>query len=243
MQSLINRVLALPNVVMEDEIRDLVHPDLVNGIVALASRGIEGNPRRISRQTFVDMVAGMSVSAFATIGNLTVAKDSELIKPKRNGTSGRISKLAVSQVVVNGSYGNMVTGRMGGECEPGETIGDHFGIDRFEPEERSWGQRVMVDGRPVGLVEHKGVLYLETAKIRNIGPVYWFMDDNEVEWADIKDHFHPFRGESQRQPLPEERKIKWRTWKMESILTVSITPNTSPRVCSKFILFDKDPLI
>lgn len=228
-----------PNTIGRGDVSNIVHPDLVETIVALAKPAeSELSVAEVTRSHFTDTMLKIPQSAFATIGFLTTAKDSELVCPKKNGISGAVQKLGVCQLVINANYAKMVNKRMGEQCDEGETIEKHFGSE-FQAAEHPWADRVMVDGKPVGLVAHRktGVLYLVSALLRPIGTTYYYLHGEPIEFGEISHLFHP-KKESKRQPLPEERKVKWRTWKMESVRTVAITPNTTPRVCSRFILTD-----
>jgi hypothetical protein len=168
----------------------------------------------------------MECSAFATLGISRVIANNELVKPKKNGTEGRISKLAVYQAVVNSSYANAVTNAMGRECEPGQTIADRFDVEQYEPAPHPYADRV--PGR--GVYVHRddsSRLYIQTHAIRHIGRTYWYLDGGLVDFSEIRELLHPKR-EGTRQP--QQRKVIWRTPKPETVLTVKITPNTAARV-------------
>lgn len=239
LDQILENMAELPNTATRDELQEAMGPivpdELVDAIVSLAKPARTANhPVHVTEWQFAAGLMSMpGVIAFATIGHLTTAKDSELIKPKANGTSGRIRKLGVSQVIINANYAAMVNNRMGKECEPGETIDDRFG-NAFIAAPRSWGERLFMGQKPIGLVFHENKLYLETAWLRRLGPVYWYWDGKPVEWNEIAPFFHPKR-EGRRQP--QEKKVIWRTWGLDSIRTVSITPQQgADRVTHRFVV-------
>lgn len=213
--------------------------DLVNAIVQIAQPATQesGEIETWTRAQFIDSLKAMRTSAFATIGFFQVKKDRDLVKPKTLGTSGRIACLGVSQLVVNANYANMVNNVMGKLTEIGSTIEEQYG-SVFEAAPRQWGERVVIDGKPIGLVYHKGLYYLESAKIRDCGPLYWFFDGQPVDYNLIAGYLHDKKEESKRQPVPEEYRVKWRTWGMDTVQTVSITPNMEPRTTYRFKLTD-----
>jgi hypothetical protein len=239
LETLLDDCLTIANTMERKGIEDLVHPAMVEAIVNLAAPAVKVEaPATASVDEFIKGILSIPVAMFATIGTLTTVADSKLIKPKANGISGRFQCLTTSQVVVNGNYARMVNARMGQECGDGETFKDRFGeefAEGFTPAPRTWGKRVVINGKLVGLVKHNGEYYLDTALMRNIGQTFWFEDGRQVDYSEIAEHFHPKR-ESKRQPLPTDRKVKWRTWKMESLLTASITPCTEPRICTRLII-------
>jgi hypothetical protein len=250
LDAILENVAELPNTATKEELKEAMGPvvptELVNAIANLARPARTDHPVRVSEDQFVKGLESMpGVICFATIGHLTTAKDSELIKPKKNGTSDRFKKLGVSQVIVNANYTKMVQTRIEKE-----------GLaEQFDAAKRTWGFRVVKQGDtvyyvrpdppldpangpilPVGLVYHeeKGLLYLETAWLRRIGPVYWYDNGNPVEWDEIARYFHPKR-EGKRQP--QKQKVAWRTWGLDSIRTVSITPQQGKdRVTHRFVV-------
>lgn len=239
---LVESLLGIPNMMTKEDLLPLLGgapQELVDAVVELAKPAPVFPTESITTQHLAYGVAGIPQSAFATLGYLVDVKDGDLKRPKstpfRNGNlSGRFQKMGVSQVILNPNYARMVNNRMAKQCEPGEGIEEKYGA-AFEPAPRQWGERVFIAGRAVGLVEHKGNLYLETAVLRHLGKVYYFCDGKPIEWEEIKDYFHPKR-ESKRQPLPESFKVKWRTWGLDSIHTVAITPNRPPRETHRYAI-------
>lgn len=238
-REVIEEVLGVANTMGREDIADLVPPALVDAIVEIARPADTRPITDLTRIRFEQGIRGMESSAFATIGTFTTIKDGDLIKPKTNGTSGMITKLALTQVIVNCSYANMVNNQMAREVPEGKTFEEYWG-EQFESAPRTWGTRLIVFGKPRGIVEHtnkNGVFktYLDTARLRSLGKSYWYFHGQPIEWDEIAHMFHPFR-ESKRQQ--QEKKINWRTYGFESLQTVAITPNQEPRFTYRYNLVD-----
>jgi len=165
----------------------------------------------VTQEQLTAVLRRMECSALATLRSYRTVKNGELVKPKTNGTEGRISKASRCQVLLNVSYGNMVNNQRGRETAIGEFM------EEFEPEPRKWGERLF----GCTLVLHRDKYYLETMILRSFD-VQWYLDGVPVDSATVKPFMHDKKRAATQKTAKE---IMVRDWGMETIRQLDITPN------------------
>lgn len=154
---------------------------------------------------------GNRFRGFATIETETTIADKQIKGGKGSGYSGRITKTARTQVVLNPrleGYQDAVNRQRAKECEDGQVP------EYFEAKPRRWGTHIAGSS----FVEHNGTYYLEVRVLRSLSTEY-YIDGQPVAKATAEALLHPPR-ESGRQQVKNPiilrdyrtenlRRVKW----------------------------------
>jgi hypothetical protein len=155
------------------------------------------------------MDMGRRFRGFATLETETVIADGKIKGGKGSGFSGRITKSARIQVVLNPNYTNSVNAQRGRETEVGEYM------EEFVAHPRSWGTRI----EGTSFVEHKGKRYLEVQVLRSFEASYC-IDGQPVPKDVAEALLHPHKG-SGRQGT--DKAVILRDYNVENIVRVEWT--------------------
>lgn len=164
-----------------------------------------------------DEVLGVlaDVSRYAFVGLVyeSVLSDSQLVKPKTNGISGRISKVAHVTLYTGKefSYAKVVKSRQ-------EKVAKEIGVDApaWEAMPRQWGTRIV--GTP--FVHHKGKLYFE-GMVTQCHKSQYKLDGKFVDKSEIASYLRE-RSESNRQMLPEGNEVILRDFRLDNIIQINL---------------------
>ena len=163
----------------------------------------------LTREAFVQhaLQMGGQFIGLATVSTFRTVKDSELIKAKTSGNSGRIQQASRFSCGINPHYENQVNLQRGKETPEGEYMTE------FEAKPRKWGNRLY----PSALVAHKGKHYLEVSVYKVI-ETFWFLDGQPVEKADIAHMMRQKGKEGERQQVADPR--IWRDYEVKNVTKI-----------------------
>lgn len=164
-----------------------------------------------------DEVLGVlaDVSRYAFVGLVyeSVLTDSQLVKPKTNGISGRISKVAHVTLYCGKdfSYAKVVKNRQ-------EKIAKEMGVDKpdWEAMPRQCGTRIL----NTPFVHHKGKLYFE-GMVTKCHKSQYKLDGKFVDKSEIECYIRE-RSESNRQQLPEGQEVILRDFRLDNIIQINL---------------------
>lgn len=146
---------------------------------------------------------------------ITTSTEPRLTGGKSNPHLGRVRKINEGSKILffrntSGSgYNNMVKRRLEKEGKDPET---------FKLSPRAWGSRI--PNTP--FIEHKGNFYLEAIFVSS-GKTHYELDGKKVDASEIQGL--PVRKESHQGGLSENNKVVIRSFKLESLVKVSISHN------------------
>lgn len=160
---------------------------------------------QMTKNEFVAFLHTQKGATPATIQWRRVLKDRELKSPKKNGTSGRVSKSGRTQVMLNHVYGNSVNYQREREGKKAD----------FVPNPRKWGERI----QGTTLVQHKGRVYLETKILKALN-TQWWLDSKPVNLEDIKHMVHDKSSNKEHQGLDKEEIL--RDWDIDNLEYVNM---------------------
>lgn len=146
---------------------------------------------------------------------ITTSTEPKLTGGKSNPHQGRVrkinegSKILFFRNTVGSAYNNMVKRRLEKEGKDPES---------FVLSPRAWGTRI--PNTP--FIEHKGAYYLEAIFVTS-GSTHYTLDGKKVDASEIQGL--PVRKEAHQGGLSENSKVVIRTFKLDSLVKVTISHN------------------
>ncbi|RDJ35712.1 MAG: hypothetical protein DWQ19_12915 [Crenarchaeota archaeon] len=127
-----------------------------------------------------------------------------------------VEKVSRVNGVVNWSYQNAVNNQRTREGQPLDEQGE---VEFFEPEPRSWGQRLHDEvGRLLPTVEHKGRTYLEL-KVQKSIEYSFYRDDQRIPNEEVLPHLRK-NTEGRRQEV--DNPVILRDYALDSIKAIRL---------------------
>lgn len=146
---------------------------------------------------------------------ITTSTIPKLTGGKKNPHQGRVRKINENSKILffrntdGSAYNNMVKRRLEKEGKDPES---------FVLSPRAWGSRI--PGTP--FIEHKGAFYLEAIFVSS-GKTHFTLDGKVVDASEIEGL--SYKTESHQGGLSENNKVIIRSFKLESLVKVSISHN------------------